>query len=143
MTASEIDAILTSGNFAKFQQQVKDSSNSRVHGNSYDSKVETFLYQVEDAQGNLIKFRMSGDPENRYTSKQLQRMGATFMRILTSGARQTIGALEHWLVERYGGPFNLEPWARTVNAELPIIDALPGAEDRGETGLDEPDPVVP
>ncbi len=84
------------------------AESAAVHGNSYASAAETTLYQLNDANGNLLKFGISNNPAARYTQ--------TFMRdkvmdVLATGSRADMATLERALTERIGGPHNLEPWA--------------------------------
>jgi hypothetical protein len=81
---------------------------SRIHGNSYSSPRLTHLYRLEEDSGRFLKWGMTSNPAKRYTKSF---MSGKTMRIVRSGPRRQIAALERRLVERSPGPLNRERWA--------------------------------
>jgi hypothetical protein len=79
-----------------------------LHGNSKLSSRPAFLYRLEDADGNLLKWGVTQDLDTRYPQtflldKRLIEIG--------SGNRADILRWERDLLETLPGPLNFEPWA--------------------------------
>jgi YD repeat-containing protein len=79
-----------------------------VHANSRLSGRTTYLYELQNKDGQFLKYGISVNPSTRYSS--------SFMRDkdifpITSGTRSDMMALERQMVVSNPGPLNNEPWA--------------------------------
>ena len=89
----------------------------RVHGNSLASPRTAYLYRLEDAEGNFLKWGVTQDMAKRYPKsffadgKQIIPVG--------SGPRADIIRVERGLVETQPGPLNFERWAGSRLGEQP------------------------
>lgn len=81
------------------------------NGNSASSTRTSYLYQLQDKLGNLLKWGISQDPARRYTRAWLDEKGAEVVRMDVSGMRRMMLDFERLLVELKPGPMNNEPWA--------------------------------
>lgn len=91
---------------------IADAPQTRIHGNSYNSPKETYLYDLKDFNtGEHLKYGITSasPPEGRYSA---EFMKDKIMDILHVGPRRDIAALERELVIKNPGPLNREPWAR-------------------------------
>ncbi|WP_035919665.1 polymorphic toxin-type HINT domain-containing protein, partial [Knoellia sinensis] len=81
----------------------------RIHGNSLDSPRLTTLYRLEDQNGDLLKWGITGkeNPERRYT--QLFMEDKRMIPIAT-GSRREMAEAERLFVEYWRGPLNRERW---------------------------------
>jgi hypothetical protein len=86
--------------------------------NSLKSNPDAGLYQrvkpSSGAQGHQ-KWGISYDPPTRYTRRQL---GGDLVEELARGPRRDIKDLETYLFERFGGPLNKEPGAKSVTGPM-------------------------
>ena len=81
----------------------------KSHGNSLDNDRPNILYKMRDAQsGRLLKYGVTSNIKRRYT--QAQRSGVIISELARGSRRQMIQA-ERFIVRRYGGPRNREPWS--------------------------------
>ena len=78
------------------------------HGNSKLSSRTAYLYRLEDANGNLLKWGITQDLNARYPQSY---MVDEYIYEVTKGRRADILRLERELVETQPGPLNFEPWA--------------------------------
>lgn len=79
----------------------------RVHGNRLnDSKC--WLYARATDKGWFQKWGVAADTAKRYSKKKLD--GDQLIPVQV-GPRRLIVQMERWLVQRYRGPLNKEPWA--------------------------------
>lgn len=72
------------------------------------SQAETTLYQLNDSEGNLLKWGITNNPTGRYSQAFMQDK---FLNPIATGSRADMATLERILTERVGGPMNYEPWA--------------------------------
>lgn len=79
-----------------------------VHGNSSLSQKNCYLYRLEDANGNLLKWGITQDLNARYSRAFLADKRLT---PFDQGQRVDILQLEREFVETNPGPLNYEPWA--------------------------------
>jgi hypothetical protein len=79
-----------------------------VHGNSKLSSRTAYLYRLEDADGNLLKWGITQDLNSRYPQSYM--LNKQIFEV-TSGRRSDILRLERELVETQPGLLNFEPWA--------------------------------
>lgn len=79
-----------------------------VHGNSALSTRTAYLYRLEDANGNLLKWGITQDLGSRYSGSF---MADKRMYEIGRGSRADMLRLERNLVETNPGPLNFEPWA--------------------------------
>ena len=92
------------------------SAVGRIHGNSLASPRTAYLYRLEDAEGNLLKWGVTQDLNKRYTKSFLE--GKNLVEV-TSGTRADIIRIERGLVETQPGPLNFERWAGKRLGEQP------------------------
>jgi len=86
----------------------KQRPTDSTHGNSRDSAAPTSLYGRYDAEGNFQKWGVTQDPNNRYSTKELD---GGRLKVYRTGPRSEILDRERKLVERFPGPLNRELWA--------------------------------
>ena len=98
------------GRFVVNPATAKKPVTSSSHGNSLSSPITASLYMRYSPTGVFQKFGITGNLKNRYSKNAL---GADSIVEIGSGARWAIANIERTLVERYGGPMNLEAWARS------------------------------
>ena len=79
-----------------------------VHGNSKLSPRTTYLYRLEDADGNFLKWGVTQDLQGRYPEAYM--LDKRIIRV-DEGSRAEMLRLERELVETQPGPLNHEPWA--------------------------------
>lgn len=79
-----------------------------VHGNSALSTRMAYLYRLDDAQGNLLKWGVTQDLVGRYPAEFLADKQ---MFPIAQGRRIDMLRLERDYVETYPGPLNRERWA--------------------------------
>ena len=79
-----------------------------VHGNSLLSTRTCYLYRLEDAGGNLLKWGITQDLNGRYSAEFLADKN---LFPIAQGRRADMLRLERDFVETYPGPLNHEPWA--------------------------------
>jgi hypothetical protein len=79
------------------------------HARSFRSSVPATLYKKLDIDGKFLKYGVSSNLGKRYT---LAELAGGKLEPFAQGARRQMVVLERWLVERYGGPENREPWSR-------------------------------
>ena len=95
---------------------VPPSTLGRVHGNSLSSTRTAYLYRLEDAEGNLLKWGITQDMSKRYPKSFLEDK---VLRPWASGTREDMIRLERGLVETQPGPLNRERWAGSRLGEQP------------------------
>lgn len=88
----------------------------RVHGNSLASPRTAYLYRLEDASGNLLKWGVTQDMAKRYSRNFM--LGKRIEEV-ARGSRVDMICIERGLIETQPGPLNLEPWAGSRLGELP------------------------
>ncbi|WP_169582867.1 MULTISPECIES: hypothetical protein [Microbacterium] len=88
-----------------------DLGHASAHGNARASDRLTTLYRLEDFDGNLVKWGISGNLKSRCSTNFLKDK---LLIQMTSGSREQMLKLERWIVQRDPGPLNLEPWAGAV-----------------------------
>ncbi len=79
-----------------------------THGNSALSSRMAYLYRMEDANGNFLKWGVTQSLNTRYSAQVLQ--GKSIFPI-AQGRRADMLRLERDFVETFPGPLNNEPWA--------------------------------
>jgi hypothetical protein len=79
-----------------------------VHGNSLLSDRTAYLYRLEDAKGNLLKWGITQDLDERYSGIFL--LDKKLIPV-AQGRRVDMLRMERDLVETNPGPWNYEPWA--------------------------------
>ena len=79
-----------------------------VHGNSLASPRTAYLYRLEDAEGNFLKWGVTQDLTKRYPQSFLE--GKVMVKV-GEGARANMICIERGLVETQPGPLNFERWA--------------------------------
>ena len=79
-----------------------------VHGNSKLSSRTAYLYRLEDANGNLLKWGITQDLATRYPQSYM--LDKRILRV-SEGSRAHMLTLEREFVETQPGPLNFEPWA--------------------------------
>jgi hypothetical protein len=89
---------------------------SGVHGNSLNSPRVTYLYRLEDLQGNYLKTGITDLVNPRYSQGFLADKNMIF---LTSGTRREMVNLERFIVERDPGPLNFEDHAGAFAWDVP------------------------
>ncbi|HVF06497.1 MAG TPA: fibronectin type III domain-containing protein [Frankiaceae bacterium] len=92
------------------------ASSPKIHGNSANTPRTTYLYRLEDADGNYLKTGVSINPNRRYTRAYMMDKR---MRILQRGPRREMLNLERFIVERDPGPLNRERWAGKMAHDVP------------------------
>ena len=99
---------VATGQFAPNPATVHAGTSASVHGNSRNSSALTYLYRLEDDEGELVKWGITSNIKGRYPASFLEDKTLVPM---TSGSRSDMLNLERWIVERDPGPLNLERWA--------------------------------
>ena len=79
-----------------------------IHGNSLASPRTAYLYRLEDAEGNFLKWGVTQDMAKRYPKSFMEDK---LMRPWGSGSRADMIRVERGLVETQPGPLNFERWA--------------------------------
>jgi hypothetical protein len=79
-----------------------------THGNSALSSRMAYLYRMEDARGNFLKWGVTQDLNTRYTGAAGRRVVLVQVK---QGRRADMLRLERDLVETFPGPLNNELWA--------------------------------
>ena len=87
-----------------------------IHGNSLSSPRTAYLYRLEDAEGNLLKWGVTQDMAKRYPQSF---MDDKLMQEVGRGTRADMIRLERGLVETQPGPLNFERWAGARLGEQP------------------------
>lgn len=87
-----------------------------IHGNSLNSPRTAYLYRLEDADGNLLKWGVTQDLNKRYTKSFLKGKN---LEPEAQGSRADIIRIERGLVETQPGPLNFERWAGRRLGEQP------------------------
>jgi len=98
------------------KRPVPPSAAGRVHGNSLSSPRTAYLYRLEDADGNLLKWGVTQDFGKRYAKSFSE---GKKLKKVASGARADIIRKERGLVETQPGPLNFERWAGSRFGEQP------------------------
>lgn len=78
-----------------------------AHGNTLNNEPTT-IYRKVDENGNLQKYRISKNPDTRYTKDEV---GKGNVIPIGKRPRNKAAEIERNLVERNPGPENKEPWA--------------------------------
>jgi hypothetical protein len=78
-----------------------------VHGNSALSSRMAYLYRLEDANGNLLKWGITQDLNARYSA---QFLADKSIFPIAQGRRVDMLRMERNLVETNPGPLNFESW---------------------------------
>ena len=99
---------VATGRFVSNPATQRAAATGAVHGNSRASQAVTYLYRLEDLDGNLLKWGITNNLKGRYSSKVLEDKVLVPM---TRGSRDQMLNLERWIVERDPGPMNFERWA--------------------------------
>jgi hypothetical protein len=81
---------------------------SNIHGNSALSARTTYLYRLQDLNGNLLKWGITQNMAKRYSQSF---MTGKLMTEVAHGSRADMLEMERGLVETQPGPLNREPWA--------------------------------
>ena len=79
-----------------------------IQGGLVGGSRTAYLYRLEDANGNLLKWGITQDLNARYPQSY---MVDKYIYEVTKGRRADILRLERELVETQPGPLNFEPWA--------------------------------
>ena len=73
---------------------------NRCHGNSLKSQKTNYGYQLQDSQGNILKYGETIHPNTRYSKAWLNKNGYS-MKIMTSGSKQSVHAWQHQKILDY------------------------------------------
>ena len=95
---------------------VPPSAVGRIHGNSLASPRTAYLYRLEDAEGNFLKWGVTQDMAKRYPQSYM--LGKRIEEV-ARGTRADIIRVERGLVETQPGPLNFERWAGSRLGEQP------------------------
>jgi RHS repeat-associated protein len=87
-----------------------------IHGNSLTSARTAYLYRLEDAEGNFLKWGVTQDMTKRYPKWYLE---GKRMVPWSSGTRADMIRTERGLVETQPGPWNHKRWAGRRLGDLP------------------------
>jgi hypothetical protein len=82
-------------------------------GNSFGSKVPSFLYGLYDGAGNFIRWGITNNPISRERDHQRQFGKSCKLKVVETGTRRHVAGLERWLERFMGGPGNNTPWSGT------------------------------
>ena len=70
------------------------------HGNSLKSQKTNYGYQLQDSQGNILKYGETIHPNTRYSKAWLDKNGYS-MKIMISGSKQSVHAWQHQKILDY------------------------------------------
>jgi Pretoxin HINT domain len=82
-------------------------------GNSFGSKVPSFLYGLYDGAGNFIRWGITNNPISRERDHQRQFGKSCKLKVVETGTRRHVAGLERWLERFMDGPRNNTPWSGT------------------------------
>ena len=85
----------------------KRATGRGTHGSTAGAQPAT-LYARYDADGQLLKWGVSQQPDARYSDAEL---AGGFLREVADGTRREMLDFERALAETNPGPLNREPWA--------------------------------
>jgi RHS repeat-associated protein len=107
----------TGAPFASYGASSTAAQAGRIHGNSLASPRTAYLYRLEDAQGNFLKWGVTQDMAKRYPKSFF--VDGKQMVPWESGSRADMIRMERGLVETQPGPLNFERWAGSRLGEQP------------------------
>ena len=70
------------------------------HGNSLSSKKTNYGYELQDSNGNILKYGETANPARRYSQQWLNKNGYS-MKIMTSGSKQSVHLWQHQKILDY------------------------------------------
>ena len=70
------------------------------HGNSLNTKKTNYGYELQDSNGNILKYGETTNPARRYSQRWLEKNGYN-MKIMTSGPKQSVHLWQHQKILDY------------------------------------------
>lgn len=95
------------------------TSSPKPHGNTLDNTPTQIYRRVSDLDDSYQKTGISNDAHKRYAAEEL---GFDRVDVVGTRPRTQAAKLERFIVERWPGPLNKEPWAGKRNPNHPNYD---------------------
>ncbi len=70
------------------------------HGNSLKTNKKNYGYELQDSNGNILKYGETTNPVKRYSQRWLQKNGYS-MKVMTSGSKQSVHMWQHQKILDY------------------------------------------